>query len=105
MKTFRFPLQRVLEWRALQLRVEEEKLAALQQQLASMLELREKLAAERNRSQSHLFESGTAAGSDLQSWALYQARLVKQQELLKEGTAIGDKANELRKAQTKSATD
>jgi flagellar FliJ protein len=83
MKTFRFPLQRVLEWRALQLRVEEEKLAALQQQLASMLELREKLSAERNRSQSHLFASGTAAGSDLQSWALYQARLVKQQELLK----------------------
>jgi len=37
MKTFRFPLQRVLEWRALQLRVEEEKLAALQQQRASML--------------------------------------------------------------------
>jgi flagellar FliJ protein len=83
MKTFRFPLQRVLEWRALQLRVEEEKLAGLQQQLASLLELREKLAAERNRSQAHLFASGTAAGSDLQTWALYQARLVKQQELLK----------------------
>jgi flagellar FliJ protein len=83
MKTFRFPLQRVLEWRALQLRVEEEKLAGLQQQLASLLELREKLAAERNRSQSNLFASGTAAGSDLQTWALYQARLIKQQELLK----------------------
>ena len=83
MKIFRFPLQRVLEWRALQLRVEEEKLAGLQQQLASLLELREKLAAERNRSQAHLFASGTAAGSDLQTWALYQARLVKQQELLK----------------------
>ena len=83
MKTFRFPLQRVLEWRALQLRVEEEKLAGLQQQLASLLQMREKLAAERNRSQSHLFASGTAAGSDLQTWALYQARLVKQQELLK----------------------
>ena len=83
MKMFRFPLQRVLEWRALQLRVEEEKLAALQQQLTSLLEVREKLSAERNRSQSHLFASGTAAGSDLQSWALYQARLVKQQELLK----------------------
>ena len=52
MKTFRFPLQRVLEWRALQLRVEEEKLAGLQQQLVSLLQLREKLAAERNRSQS-----------------------------------------------------
>src|SRR6185295_2174694 len=82
MKIFRFPLQRVLEWRALQLRVEEEKLAGLQQQLASLLELREKLAVERNRSESHLFASGTAAGSDLQSWALYQARLAKQQELL-----------------------
>jgi flagellar protein FliJ len=83
MKIFRFPLQRVLEWRALQLRVEEEKLATLQQQLTSMLELREKLDSARNRSESHLFVSGTAAGSDLQSWALYQARLVKQQEVLK----------------------
>ncbi len=83
MKTFRFPLQRVLEWRALQLRVEEEKLAGLQQQLTSLLQLREKVSAERTRSQSQLFSSGTAAGSDLQSWALYQARLVKQLELLK----------------------
>ncbi|MGH9646524.1 MAG: hypothetical protein ACRD4E_06880 [Bryobacteraceae bacterium] len=83
MKTFRFPLQRVLEWRALQLRVEEEKLAGLQQHLTSLVQMREKLAAERNRSQSTLFASGTAAGSDLQTWALYQARLVKQQELLK----------------------
>jgi len=83
MKIFRFPLQRVLEWRALQLRVEEEKLAGLQQRLTSLLQMREKLAAERNRSQSNLFASGAAAGSDLQTWALYQARLVKQQELLK----------------------
>jgi len=83
MKIFRFPLQRVLEWRALQLRVEEEKLAGLQQQLASLLQLREKLASARNRSESHLFASGAAAGSELQSWALYQARLAKQQELLK----------------------
>jgi hypothetical protein len=65
------------------LRVEEEKLAGLQQRLTSLLQMREKLAAERNRSQSNLFASGAAAGSDLQTWALYQARLVKQQELLK----------------------
>ena len=83
MKTFRFPLQRVLEWRALQLRVEEEKLAGLQQQLAALLQSRENLAAARKRSESHLFASGAAAGSDLQSWALYQARLAKQQEVLK----------------------
>jgi flagellar FliJ protein len=83
MKIFRFPLQRVLEWRALQLRVEEEKLSGLQKQLASLLQVREQLASARNRSESHLFSSGAAAGSDLQSWALYQARLAKQQEHLK----------------------
>jgi flagellar protein FliJ len=83
MKTFRFPLQRVLEWRALQQRVEEDKLAGLQQQMASLLQVREQLAAARNRSESHLFASRSVAGSDLQSWALYQARLAKQQELLR----------------------
>ena len=83
MKVFRFPLQRVLEWRALQLRVEEEKLAGLQQHHTSLLQLQEKLLAARNRSGSDLFATGTAAGSDLQSWALYQARLVKQQEIVK----------------------
>lgn len=83
MKTFRFPLQRVLEWRSLQQRVEEEKLAALQQQHTALLQVREQLAAARNRSESHLFASGSAAGSELQSWALYQARLAKQQDLLK----------------------
>ena len=83
MKTFRFPLQRVLEWRSLQQRVEEEKLAGLQQQHAGLLQVREQLSAARDRSESHLFASGSAAGSELQSWALYQARLAKQQELLK----------------------
>ena len=106
MKTFRFPLQRVLEWRALQLRVEEEKLAGLQQHLASLLQLGEKLAAERNRSQSQLCSSGTAAGSDLQSWALYQARLVKQQEILKTQLAQCEKLTvEQRQRLLKARTD
>ena len=41
MKAFRFSLQRVLEWRAVQLRTEEEKLSQLQQQL-SALQIRDK---------------------------------------------------------------
>lgn len=106
MKTFRFPLQRVLEWRALQLRVEEEKLAGLQQHLASLLQLGEKLTAERNRSQAQLFSSGTAVGSDLQSWALYQARLVKQQEILKIQLAQCEKLTlEQRQRLLKARTD
>jgi len=63
MKTFRFPLQRVLEWRSLQQRVEEEKLAGLQQQHAGLLQVREQLSAARDRSESHLFSSGVAGGS------------------------------------------
>ena len=37
MKSFRFPLQRVLDWRSLQLRAEEEKLAGFQQKLAALI--------------------------------------------------------------------
>ena len=106
MKAFRFPLQRVLEWRALQLRVEEEKLAGLQQQLATLLQAREQLASARNRSESHLFASGAAAGSDLQSWALYQARLAKQGEVLKTRMAQCEKSIlEQRQKLLKARTD
>ena len=106
MKTFRFPLQRVLEWRALQLRVEEEKLAALQQQFASLVQLGEKLAAARDRSEAHLFASGAAAGSELQSWALYLARLAKQQETLKKQLAQCEKLiSEQRQRLLKARTD
>ncbi len=105
MKTFRFPLQRVLEWRALQLRVEEEKLAGVQQQMASLVRMQEQLATARSRSETHLFASGAAAGSDLQSWALYQARLAKQQDLLKKQLLqceqlIGEQRQRLLKART-----
>jgi flagellar FliJ protein len=105
MKTFRFPLQRVLEWRSLQQRVEEEKLAGLQQQHASLLQVREQLAAARDRSESHLFASGYAGGSELQSWALYEARLAKQRELLKARLAqceklIAEQRQRLLKART-----
>ena len=105
MKAFRFPLQRVLEWRALQLRVEEEKLASLQQQMASLTQMQEKLTAARNRSETHLFASGTAAGSDLQSWALYQARLARQQDAIKKQIAqcnqfITEQRQRLLKART-----
>jgi len=106
MKAFRFPLQRVLEWRALQLRVEEEKLAGLQQQLATLLQAREQLASARNRSEPNLFASGAAAGSDLQSWALYQARLAKQGEVLKTRMAQCEKSIlEQRQKLLKARTD
>jgi hypothetical protein len=50
-------------------------------------------------------EALTFKGLLLRQEALVEKDPAKQQELVKQGTALGDKANELRKAQTKSATD
>ena len=50
-------------------------------------------------------EAITFKGLLLRQQALVEKDPAKQQELLKEGTALGDKANEMRKAQTRSATN
>jgi tetratricopeptide (TPR) repeat protein len=50
-------------------------------------------------------EALTFKGLLLRQQALVEKDPAKQQQLLKDGTALGDKANELRKAQQKSTTD
>jgi tetratricopeptide (TPR) repeat protein len=50
-------------------------------------------------------EAMTFKGLLLRQQALVEKDPAKQQELVKQGTALGDKANELRKTQSKSATD
>jgi tetratricopeptide (TPR) repeat protein len=50
-------------------------------------------------------EALTFKGLLLRQQALVEKDPAKQQELVKEGTALGDKANELRKAQQKSTTN
>src|SRR5262249_3976922 len=50
-------------------------------------------------------EALTFKGLLLRQQALVEKDPAKQQELVKQGTALGDKANELRKAQQKSTTD
>ena len=50
-------------------------------------------------------EALTFKGLLLRQQALLEKDPAKQQQLLKEGTALGDKATELRKAQTKGATN
>jgi hypothetical protein len=47
----------------------------------------------------------TFKGLLLRQQALVEKDPAKQQELVKQGTALGDRANELRKTQSKSATD
>ena len=50
-------------------------------------------------------EAMTFKGLLLRQQALVEKDPAKQQELVKQGTALGDRANELRKTQSKSATD
>ncbi len=78
MKRFVFPLQRVMDWRTLQVRAEEEKLANLQQQ-AEALALRENaLTTAELNSEIELLKRPSIEGSDLQALSLFQERIHKE---------------------------
>src|SRR4051812_28958178 len=105
MKAFRFPLQRVLDWRALQLRTEEEKLTAMQQQLTTLHQQEEELAQAWNASQAGVLGAVSIAGSDLQSLAAYHSRIRKQQQILQQmlvkcEALVADQRQRLLKART-----
>lgn len=85
MKTFRFPLQRVLEWRALQMRTEEEKLAGLQHQLSALVHRENALTAAELKSGMELMKLPTIRGFDLQALAAYQVRVKSERLKLQAG--------------------
>jgi len=82
-KTFTFPLQRVLDWRAIQLRTEEEKLAALQHKLASIVAREKALADAELQIERELMKSATLTGMDLQRFAAFQLRVKSEHGSLK----------------------
>jgi flagellar export protein FliJ len=84
MKVFRFPLQRVQDLRALQLRAEEEKLAALQLRLASLIQRENALTEALAKFRSNLLALPSIAGSDLQALAACQVRIRNERASLKE---------------------
>ncbi len=90
MKSFRFPLQRVLDWRGLQLRTEEEKLAGLQQKLASLIHREKALAAAQSRSESTVLGLPSIQGSDLRALAGFQVRIKSERAALKASRAQCD---------------
>jgi flagellar export protein FliJ len=82
MKSFRFPLQRVLDWRGIQLRTEEEKLAGLQQKLASLIHREKALTAAQLRSESAVLASPIIEGSDLRALAGFRVRIKSERAAL-----------------------
>jgi flagellar export protein FliJ len=74
-KTFKFPLQRVLDWRAIQMRTEEEKLAGLQHKLAMTIARDKALTDSELQTETDLAKSPTLNGMDLQRFAAFQLRV------------------------------
>jgi flagellar biosynthesis chaperone FliJ len=75
MKAFHFPLQRVLDWRALQLRTQEEKLSMLQGKLAEVLHRENALLVAELNAEMHLLGQASVEGSEFRSLAAFQLRL------------------------------
>jgi flagellar export protein FliJ len=82
-KSFQFPLQRVLDWRALQMRTEEEKLAALQQTLAALVHRENTLIAEQLKSEMGILGQPAIEGSELQALAAFQSRFQSERRSLR----------------------
>jgi flagellar protein FliJ len=75
MKAFHFPLQRVLDWRALQLRTEEEKLSVIQNKLAEVLHRENALLVAELNAEMNLLGKPSAEGSEFRALAAFQLRL------------------------------
>ncbi len=82
MKAFKFPLERVLGWRHLQMRSEEEKLALLQRYLENLNQKANALAAAEMNSRLGLLKMGTLQGSDLHALAPFQERVKRERAAL-----------------------
>jgi flagellar export protein FliJ len=82
MKTFRFPLERVLDWRQLQMRAEEEKLAVLQQHLEMLNRRANALTAAELKSKLSVLKAPSVQGSDLHALTAFQAQVKKERAAL-----------------------
>jgi flagellar export protein FliJ len=83
MKSFRFSLQRVLDWRTLQMRQEEEKLGGLQNKLAEIVHRENALMAAQVKSESALLGLEAIGGSDLRALAAFQLHMQSERVALK----------------------
>src|ERR1700733_7704982 len=75
MKAFQFPLQRVLEWRELQMRTEEEKLSAIQNQLAEVLHRENALTAAQLNAEMNLLGRPVVEATEFRALSAFQIRI------------------------------
>jgi flagellar export protein FliJ len=75
MKAFRFPLQRVLEYRELQMRTEEEKLSTVQNQLAEVLHRENALTAAQLNAEMNLLGQSLVEATEFRALSAFQLRI------------------------------
>jgi flagellar export protein FliJ len=75
MKAFRFPLQRVLEYRELQMRTEEEKLSTVQNQLAEVLHRENALTAAQLNAEMNLLGQSLVEAAEFRALSAFQLRI------------------------------
>jgi flagellar export protein FliJ len=75
MKTFHFPLKRVLEFRALQMRTEEEKLAAVQNKLAEVLHRESALTAAQLNAEMNLLGRPFVEATEFRALSAFQLHI------------------------------
>jgi flagellar export protein FliJ len=75
MKAFHFPLQRVLEWRELQTRQEEEKLSTIQNKLAAVLHRENTLTAAQLNAEMNLLGRPVVDATEFRALAAFQLRI------------------------------
>ena len=75
MKAFQFPLQRVLEYRELQMRTEEEKLSTIQNQLAEALHRENALTAAQLNAEMNLLGRPLVEASEFRALSAFQLRI------------------------------
>jgi|SRR5580704_12727470 hypothetical protein len=78
MKAFRFKLQKVLEWREMQLQIAQEKLEQLQRQLDFLIQQEERIRAFYAEAQGKMLASPVLTGSELQAMAGLKQRTQQQ---------------------------
>jgi flagellar export protein FliJ len=105
-KSFHFPLQRVLEWRELQMRREEEKLSTLQNQLAEVLHRENALAMAQLNAEMALLGQASVEGSEFRALAAFQLRIRGEKiSLLASRRNIEEQVAEQRKRLLKARKD
>ena len=84
MRSFQFPLERVLGWRRLELRTEEARLAPLVAESCRLSAAHLEIAGANERAQRDLLSSGPVYGAQLEALAHYRARLEKHKTLVEQ---------------------